>query len=859
MELKLTAGIDSYEQPKDDYDWRDYFGLEGDDTISVYLGNLVGGPGNDRLVHLPGVSWGRVGAAYWDSQGTITADLEAGFADDGMGGRDTLVNIDALLAPWNGGTMYGNALYNDFHLGGGGRNFVDGRGGDDKVFLPNYDNHSTFADFDIRVAIDGLSADITSARNPNFSARLLNVESLGMYTQDGEIGVSLGSFIRPADMAVQAIAGEGAVRWNAASALGTAAALTYSFVDNAPTVAGFRAFNAEERAAVRAMLDAAAAATGLSFTEVAGSSGQLRFGASQQADTRGTSMPPGSGADAGAVWIDIETLAALKPGQEGLAILLHETGHALGLRHTRNSEPGDHYEKQLRSADDSMALSVMSLSASHDSLFPSTWSAYDIYALRYLYGSRGTHTGDDTYRLDSARFSAETSLVDDGGSDTIDASAAKAGVAIDLTPGHLSSAGVTPSGVVALDNLSIGIDSWIENAIGSDYDDVLTGNARDNLLAGGKGNDWIDGGSGRDLALFSGARTDYTLSTGFGKVFVSARDGSSGFDTLVGIELLRFADGDVALAATAQGADLTASLDQDTTLAGSLPITSDTSTNGMRYALLQGPANGKATVGADGQYSYTPNAGFAGTDYFSYTLGNDKGSNTYFAYFSMLPAGSLHQGGNAPDVLTGLSGNDTINGFGGDDRIIGSAGNDAIDGGAGLDSLVFDALRAGYLPTQDGAKWSLSKQYGDGGNDTLGSVERLLFQDGALALDPVAAQAYRLYQAAFGRQPDEGGLGFWLAQLDKGMGMATVAQAFLASAESLALYGANPSNQQLVTTIYQNVLHRAPDQAGLDFWVKAMDAGFARDQVLLGFSESKENQDQVAAIIAHGVPYQPFS
>jgi Ca2+-binding RTX toxin-like protein len=858
MDLKLTAGNDTYDQAREDTEWRDYYGLEGDDFISVYLGNLVGGPGNDRLVHLPGVSWGRVGAAYWDATKPITADLEAGYAEDGMGGRDILINIDAVLAPWNGGTMYGNALYNDFHLGGGGRNVVDGRGGDDKVFLPNYDNNSTFADFDIRVSIDGLTADITSARNPNFSAHLLNIESLGMYTQGGEIGASLGGFIRPVDMAVQAIAGEGALRWNAGSALGTATALTYSFVDSAPGVAGFRPFSAEERATVRAILDAAAAATGLSFTEAAGSSGQLRFGASQQADTRGTSMPPGSGADAGAVWIDLETMAALKPGQEGLAILLHETGHALGLRHTRNSEPDDHYDKQLRPADDSMALSVMSLAASHDGLFPATWSAYDIHALRYLYGTRSTHAGDDIYRLDAARFSAETALVDDGGNDTIDASAAMAGAAIDLTPGHLSSAGVTPGGVVALDNLSLGLDSWIENAIGSDYDDVLTGNLRDNLLAGGKGNDWIDGGAGRDVAQFGGVRADYAVSTGFGKVFVSARDGSSGFDTLLGIEVLRFADGDVALAAVAQGADLSASLDQDTTLAGSLPVTSDTAASGLRYALLKGPANGKATVGADGQYSYTPNAGFAGTDYFSYTLGNDKGSNTYYAYFSMLPAGSLHQGGSGPDVLAGLSGNDTISGFGGDDRIIGSAGNDAIDGGAGLDSLVFDALRAGYVPTQAGAKWTLSKQYGDGGSDTLAGVERLLFQDGALALDPLAAQAYRLYQAAFGRQPDEGGLGFWLAQLDKGMSMATVAQAFLSSAESLTLYGANPSNQQLVTTIYQNVLHRAPDQAGLDFWVKAMNAGYARDQVLLGFSESGENQAQVAATIAHGVPYQPF-
>lgn len=856
MDIKLTAGGDTYQQARSDNDWNNYFGQEGDDSISVYFGTVLGGLGNDRIERLPGNAWERVTVGYWDLDSVANIDLEAGFAEDGKGGRDTLVNISDGALGWRGGTLYGSADSNTLGAGGGGRNVIDGRGGDDKVFLPNYDNKASFEDFDIRVAIDGLTADITSARNANFSLRLLNVESLGMWTPGGEIGASLGSYIRPGDIAIQAIAGEGAARWNAGSALGSATALTYSFVDSAPNVAGFRSFSAEERAAVRAMLDAAAAATGLSFTEVAGSGGQLRFGASQQTATRGTGQAPGSGPDAGAVWIDLETLAALQPGQEGLAVLLHETGHALGLRHTRNSEPGDNYEKQLRAADDSMALSVMSLVASPDGLFPATWSAYDIHALRYLYGTRATHGGDDTYRLDAARFGAQSALVDDGGNDTIDASAARAGVELDLTPGHLASAGVTPAGVAAVDNLSLGLDTWIENAVGSDFDDVLGGNTRDNVLVGGKGNDWIDGGKGRDVAQFSGARTDYALSTAFGKVFVSARDGSSGFDTLLGIEVLRFADGEVALAASAQGADLAASLDQDTVLAGSLPAGSGS--GGLRYALLQGPAYGQATVAADGAFSYTPNAGYAGTDHFSYTLADDKGSNTYYAYFSMLAAGSVHQGGSAPDVLGGLSGDDTINALGGDDRILGSAGNDTIDGGSGRDALVFDALRAGYAPSQGDGQWTLAKQYGDGGSDTLRGVERLLFQDGGLALDPIAAQAYRLYQAAFGRQPDEGGLGFWLAQLDKGMAMATVAQYFLASDESVTLYGAHPSNRQLVTAFYQNVLHREPDQVGYDFWVKAMDAGYAADQVLRDFAESAENQAAVADAIAHGVAYQPY-
>jgi hypothetical protein len=45
---------------------------------------------------------------------------------------------------------------------------------------------------------------------------------------------------------------------------------------------------------------------------------------------------------------------------------------------------------------------------------------------------------------------------------------------------------------------------------------------------------------------------------------------------------------------------------------------------------------------------------------------------------------------------------------------------------------------------------------------------------------------------------------------------------FQTSAESIALYG-NRSTTDFVTAIYQNVLGRAPDPAGLNFWVTAID------------------------------------
>lgn len=60
----------------------------------------------------------------------------------------------------------------------------------------------------------------------------------------------------------------------------------------------------------------------------------MRFGVSQQAATKGVTWLPGQGGEAaGDVWMDVESMLDMAPGTEGYAALLHEIGHALGLRH----------------------------------------------------------------------------------------------------------------------------------------------------------------------------------------------------------------------------------------------------------------------------------------------------------------------------------------------------------------------------------------------------------------------------------------------------------------------------------------------------------------------------------------------
>ena len=126
-------------------------------------------------------------------------------------------------------------------------------------------------------------------------------------------------------------------------------------------------------------------------------------------------------------------------------------------------------------------------------------------------------------------------------------------------------------------------------------------------------------------------------------------------------------------------------------------------------------------------------------------------------------------------------------------------------------------------------------------------VERFDFGDETLAFDfdGNAGQAYRLYQAAYDREPDQGGVSFWTGVLDDGNSLDFVAEHFVTADEFIERYGDATSDTQYVDLLYNNVLHRVPDQAGYDFWVARMVDGLDRADMLIEFSESDENEQQV--------------
>lgn len=101
--------------------------------------------------------------------------------------------------------------------------------------------------------------------------------------------------------------------------------------------------------------------------------------------------------------------------------------------------------------------------------------------------------------------------------------------------------------------------------------------------------------------------------------------------------------------------------------------------------------------------------------------------------------------------------------------------------------------------------------------------------------------AYRLYQAAFDRAPDLPGLGYHTTSLDGGVNVSQVAAQFIASPEFASRYGAL-DDAAFVTQLYQNVLHRGPDENGLAYHLGDLAHGLGRSDVLVHFSESPENQ-----------------
>lgn len=187
----------------------------------------------------------------------------------------------------------------------------------------------------------------------------------------------------------------------------------------------------------------------------------------------------------------------------------------------------------------------------------------------------------------------------------------------------------------------------------------------------------------------------------------------------------------------------------------------------------------------------------------------------------------------------------------------GVAGGGFLQGGAGHDLADLRGYSNGgegvVIDKTDGGFQVVT---GTGYTTLLADVETVILGRERVALDDgPAAQLYRLYQAAVDRAPDAVGLGYWISQVGRGASLQEVARSFMAGAEFKTLYGADPSDDAFIGALYDNVLERAPDEAGLAWWRAAFANGLTREEALVQFSESPENLAQVAPLIANGIDY----
>ena len=197
--------------------------------------------------------------------------------------------------------------------------------------------------------------------------------------------------------------------------------------------------------------------------------------------------------------------------------------------------------------------------------------------------------------------------------------------------------------------------------------------------------------------------------------------------------------------------------------------------------------------------------------------------------------------------------------------IYGSSGNDTASFTHGAEVFSYHAPSSQYTITPQSTGSSVfDKNAGAIASDTFHGINRLSFTDTNIALDigptQTAGSVYMLYQATFNRTPDAAGLGYWIAQVDKGANIiSTVAATFVTSPEFVAKYGANPSNASYVDNLYQNVLHRAGDSGGIAYWNGQLNTGAATKAfVLEQFATLAEGAALVAPTIAHGIAYQQW-
>ena len=372
---------------------------------------------------------------------------------------------------------------------------------------------------------------------------------------------------------------------------------------------GFQALSAKQQSAVIEALQLVSSVSNLNFTKVTESAsvqGDLRFAQSPLPTTAWAYLP--NELDVGGdVWLGSSRGYYTNPvlGNYAFYTIAHEIGHAPGLKHPhatggfgKMSLDFDQVQYTIMSyrsyegADVTKPLSIETWG------YPQSLMIYDIAAIQQMYGADFSISTDTVYSWNPSTGEQYINGVGQGapggnrvlmtvwaghsaGTITYDFSNYSTNLSVDLQPGawtitssaqlvHLG-AGHYADGNIANALLYNGdTRSLVENANGGYGNDTIVGNSIDNVifgntgsdklygligndtLYGGSGNDFIDGGYNTDNVVYGGSRANYQIIQNNDNTWTikDLRNGSpDGTDTVKGVEVLKFSDQQITIAA----------------------------------------------------------------------------------------------------------------------------------------------------------------------------------------------------------------------------------------------------------------------------------------------------------------------
>jgi Peptidase M10 serralysin C terminal/RTX calcium-binding nonapeptide repeat (4 copies) len=264
--------------------------------------------------------------------------------------------------------------------------------------------------------------------------------------------------------------------------------VTYTFLQSVPnyyddgeTVQGFAPVPNDAAAAFARAISEIQSICNISFVQTVQTEsnvGQITFGLrdSSMAYTLAINNGDGGASD---IWFPAD-----RPNySSNYETVLHELMHAIGVSHPVAYDIQDGPIVEFANGDPTNIYTVMSYVSNRYGLDANSLQLYDIGVLQSLFGvNTSTRTGNTVYGGNAGEV---LSIWDAGGIDSIRAtSSGLENVIIDLRQGYFSS-------LNANEDASIAFGSEIENAVGSDGDDVIVGNALNNNLQGENGNDYV--------------------------------------------------------------------------------------------------------------------------------------------------------------------------------------------------------------------------------------------------------------------------------------------------------------------------------------------------------------------------------